>query len=392
MTRLAALAGAGVLVVAGLVAARLSDSRGEASAEIRGRGVRRGTPVVARLDLDASDSEEIIVVDGVDSPGGLSVTVASAGDSAPPVAGRYHVGTSVVEFRPLYPLVPGVAYRVRASGSLDTTLAVPRDKAAGGTIVTAVYPTADSLPMNLLKLYVHFSAPMRAGDAVSHIRLVDAAADTVVPDAFFRMGDELWDPSQTRLTVLFDPARIKRGLVPNAQLGLPLRSGRTYRLEIDPTWADAQGVALERGFVKQFTVVDPDRVAPSTRSWTVRPPAAGTREPLVVSFGEPMDQALALRLLVVRDAHRVTARGTASLGLREQQWQFVPDVSWSGGTWWVDVDTRLEDVAGNSLRRLFDADLRHAGDASAALNDTVSLGFLVQRRLASRQPHRRTGL
>ena len=56
--------------------------------------------------------------------------------------------------------------------------------------------------------------------------------------------DELWDPSQTRLTVLFDPARIKRGLVPNAQLGLPLRAGRRYRLEIDSAWPDAQGVAL----------------------------------------------------------------------------------------------------------------------------------------------------
>ena len=114
--------------------------------------------------------------------------------------------------------------------------------------------------------------------------------------------------------------------------------------------------------------------------WSIQSPAAGTRDPLVISFGEPMDEALALRLLVVRDAHHSPVRGAASLSPREEIWRFVPDLPWTVGTWFVDVDTRLEDVAGNNLRRLFDADLRRATDAPAGVGDTVSLEFVVRPR------------
>jgi hypothetical protein len=308
------------------------------------------------------------------------VHVASASDSAPALAGRYRVTRGTLEFLPTYPLVRGLAYRVSSVRlAIDTTFSLPRAPSTHVAVVTAMFPSADTLPMNLLKLYIHFSAPMRAGEAERRVRLIDAAADTVIPDPFFRPQDERWDAAQTRLTVLFDPARIKRGLVPNAQLGLPLRAGRRYRLIVDREWPTADGGELDHEFTKEFTVVDPDRVAPDARTWSLRAPRSGTRDTLTIAFGEPMDQALVERVIVVRDAGGRPVTGVAHSDGRETLYRFVPDHAWSAESYSIDIDTRLEDVAGNNLRRLFDADLRRPGDSPRDVGDMVQLRFDARR-------------
>jgi len=112
--------------------------------------------------------------------------------------------------------------------------------------VAEVYPTADSLPMNLLRMYVQFSAPMTVGDdAEKRIHLLDEKG-AIVDKAFLIAagGQELWDPDHTRLTIFFDPGRIKRDLTPHEALGLPLREGRSYSLTIDSTLRDAHGLSL----------------------------------------------------------------------------------------------------------------------------------------------------
>ena len=64
---------------------------------------------------------------------------------------------------------------------------------------------------------------------------------------FVEIQQELWDTNNTRLTVLFDPGRIKRGVLPNEQLGPPIVDGKHYTLLIDRGWQDARGVPLARG-------------------------------------------------------------------------------------------------------------------------------------------------
>ena len=112
--------------------------------------------------------------------------------------------------------------------------------------VAEVYPTADSLPMNLLRMYVQFSAPMTVGDdAEKRIHLLDEKG-AIVDKAFLIAagGQELWDPDHTRLTIFFDPGRIKRDLTPHEALELPLREGRSYSLTIDSSLRDAHGLSL----------------------------------------------------------------------------------------------------------------------------------------------------
>ena len=96
--------------------------------------------------------------------------------------------------------------------------------------VVAVHPTRPRCPRNLLRFYVHFSAPMSEGFVAGYVHVVDAAhrrdrrTERSLP-----MDPELWDPRPDALTVLFDPARIKRGLAPHREAGYPLHEGATRR-------------------------------------------------------------------------------------------------------------------------------------------------------------------
>ena len=88
-----------------------------------------------------------------------------------------------------------------------------------------MYPSTDELPVNQLKLYVHFSSPMSEGWAARAVRVRRADNDEPLEGVFLAMEPELWDRERRRLTLLLDPGRIKRGLVPNAEAGYPLIQG-----------------------------------------------------------------------------------------------------------------------------------------------------------------------
>jgi hypothetical protein len=232
------------------------------------------------------------------------------------------------------------------------------------TVVEGIYPTADRLPANLLRFYVVFSEAMRIGESHTRLRLVDDAG-RVVRGAFLELEEELWDPSRRRLTVLLDPGRIKRGLRANLESGAPLVDGRRYRLEIDAAWRDGHGRPLRRAATKRFTAVAADRTAPDLGRWVVLAPAssassAGAPEPLVLQFPESLDRALLASALTVEDDTGGKVRGAVEVGEAERTWRFTPHGAWATGRHRVCVEAELEDVAGNSLRRLFDTDLTRA--------------------------------
>jgi hypothetical protein len=195
---------------------------------------------------------------------------------------------------------------------------------------------------------------MEPGSSHEHVRLLDETGRPV-EDAFLRVDDELWDPERRRLTLLFDPGRVKRGVRANLEMGSPLIDGHRYRLVIDPAWQDARGAALASGYDKEFAASAADRESPDPARWTVAAPAAGAREPLRVSFGEPLDHALVARMLTVESGGRAV-RGDVIVVSGDSVWAFTPTSPWEAGTYSVRVDAHLEDVAGNSVARVFDAD------------------------------------
>src|SRR6201999_148754 len=139
----------------------------------------------------------------------------------------------------------------------------PRRNAVPTARVLNVYPSGDVLPSNQLRLYIYFSAPMSRGEAAQYIHVLDdKGKDLVGSRGIFLPGEELWDPAFQRLTMTFDPGRIKRGLTSNQTIGPPITEGRHYRLVIDREWPDARGVPIIEGFTKNFTGGPAERIPP----------------------------------------------------------------------------------------------------------------------------------
>jgi hypothetical protein len=98
---------------------------------------------------------------------------------------------------------------------------------------------------------------------------------------------------------------------------------------------------------------------PNPEDWLLTPPRAGSIDAVAVTFSEPLDFALTRRALTVVDADGNVVPGSVDVAESERQWRFVPFEPWSSASYSVLVDRRLEDLAGNNLTRLFDADLSH---------------------------------
>jgi hypothetical protein len=298
-----------------------------------------------------------------------------AGDSIGlPMLGTYSISNDTLRFVPRFPPIRGTRYTARFNGgafNAKTGATLPaivsdavwtREAPAGAptTSVEEVYPTADSVPMNLLRIYVQFSAPMTVNDRVNdHIRLVDETGVAVDKAFLIPTGDqELWDPAHTRLTLFLDPGRIKRDLVPHDALGLPIRDGHSYTLTIDSTLRDAVGLALTHPFTKHFRVGPIDRTLPRTPTWRIGMPKAGTTDPLAIDFPEPLDHALVQRMLTVKRAsgngNDISLSGRVTTSDHDRRWTFTPDKPWEKSAYYVNVDTELEDLAGNNLKHLFD--------------------------------------
>jgi hypothetical protein len=213
---------------------------------------------------------------------------------------------------------------------------------------------------------------MSRGEAWKRIHLLDEGG-MPIKGAFLEIDQELWDPELRRLTVLFDPGRIKRDLAPNLQMGVPIVGNRKYAIAVDRDFLDARGVPLAEAFRKPFRGGPADRIPPDPARWRISPPHAGSQKPRLVQFPKPLDYALLQRALeVIGPAGPV--RGTIGLAREEMDWVFTPAEAWKGGEYRLAIDTTLEDLAGNRIGRAFD---RNEGDRKLAPEGKVVLRFQV---------------
>ncbi len=307
---------------------------------------------------------------------GAVLAVYTGPADSPALLGAYTVEAGTLEFRPRFPFAAGVRYRAvfrspEGGAPIEKIFEGPARAAVSPARVQSVYPSGDVLPSNILRLYVYFSAPMSRGEAAAHLRLLDSAGKALA--GVFLPGEELWDPAGRRLTMTFDPGRIKRGLTSNEAMGPPIAEGRTYTLAIDRQWPDARGVPMTEDFRKVFRGGPAERIPPDPSTWRITPPKAGESGVLTVSFPKPMNYALLQRMLVVSGPRGVVS-GTVSTGPDEKEWRFVPRDRWAADDYRVVVDTAIEDLAGNHIGQAFDIDVfqRVTEHISAA---TISLPF-----------------
>jgi len=287
----------------------------------------------------------------------MAVTVGDA----PPMAGRLVREGDDVCFLPRFAFVDGTTYAVVVGGAEPVALERPRPDRPSTTKVLDIRPSAREVPRNLLRLYVQFSAPMREGCAAAHVRLVDDAGHELA-GALLPTEYELWDARRCRLTVLLDPARIKRGLIANRQAGYPLRRGSSFRVVVDDGFCDARGDPLRHGAERGYQVGEDERRRVVPEDWIVTVPSSDTVEPLEIGFRRALDHALLGRCLHVVGPDGRLVDGRQDLGPEERSWRLAPLAPWAPGPHRLVVDPTLEDLAGNSVRRVFDRDLTRPED------------------------------
>lgn len=285
----------------------------------------------------------------VRAPGAQSLQVFVEGSDVPLLGETRREGADLV-FAPRFPFKPGVRYRVVVDGAARA-FALPAPPPGPSTELVTVYPTSDVLPENQLKFYLQFSAPMARGEAYRRVALLEGGRRKVeLP--FLEIGEELWDRSGTRLTLLFDPGRIKSGLKPREEEGPALENGKSYVLVVDAGWLDAAGRPLKAEHRKAFRVGPADETQPDPKRWALDVPRAGTSDPLALRFDEPLDAGLLARVLAVEGLD-----GRVEIDQGETRWRFFPAAPWKAGAHAVVVDVILEDRAGNNLERPFEVDV-----------------------------------
>lgn len=301
----------------------------------------------------------------------------SVSDSAPGILGTYAVTGDTLRFTPQFALDPGREYIVRfdpahlpgtagsgtsAAAPIVATVGTPAKHVVPSTTVARVFPSGDTVPENLLRMYVEFSAPMGRPSGITHMKLLDAAGDEI-EGAFLPLDYEFWDPAHTRFTAFLDPGRVKSGILPNKQMGRALDTGRAVTLVISREWRDQHGLPLKDDYRRTIRVGPPATKPIDPRAWHIMAPAAGGRQALVVTFPKALDRGLLMRALGVTRAGAPMA-GDVAVEDGETKWIFTPREPWQpGGHDLLALDI-LEDPAGNQIGKAFEVDNFDAVDKS----------------------------
>jgi len=320
------------------------------------------TTAPSRVNVPVTGADRVVVESDLITPGSvpehvLAIYVMHDGIQADhPVQGRYVLRAPVVEFTPLYPFGTGQAYQIEIAGRPRRTFTLARRAPQTQPRVMDIFPTAPRIPRNTLRLHVGFSAPMQRQRAREFLRLFDDDGRDITA-IIVDLGQELWSPDSTRLTVLLDPGRAKRGIHATREPGPVLTEDRTYNLVVGAGWPAATGAPLTAGRSRTFEIGPAQRAPLDDHAWILSAPAASSRDPVLLDFGRTMDMAtLSNRISVVdTDGHAIA--GTVAICHGEQRWSFKPTQRWAALTHELVVDADLEDIAGNRVGEALDHDV-----------------------------------
>jgi len=131
---------------------------------------------------------------------------------------------------------------------------------------------------------------------------------------------------------------------------------------VEGSFRDAAGRPLLAAAERRYQVGAAVRAKVDPGVWQITPPPPSSRERLTVDFDRPLDRALLEHSLTVAAEDGTEIPGHAAIAPGERRWSFAPDQPWRPGAHELIVDALLEDLAGNSLARVFDRDLTRLAD------------------------------
>ena len=184
---------------------------------------------------------------------------------------------------------------------------------------------------------------------------------------FLPLQPELWNAKRDILTLWLDPGRIKRALGPNQTLGSPLKASQSYQINISAAWKDQNGYQMQHAFTKKYIAKEATRTKPDPHTWKINTPKPYSRDTLRIAFERPMDFVLSRECISVYRDNRIS--GEVNLQDDQRIWLFTPDEYWAPGSYQIKIESRMEDLAGNNLQRLFDEEISEQKQAQESQLD-----------------------
>ena len=219
--------------------------------------------------------------------------------------------------------------------------------------ILKIYPESDTLPSNILRMYITFSTPMGLEDPYDFLRLEHINGHEI-RESFVEIKQGLWNTNRTRLTLLFHPGRIKRGIGPHMTLGPVFKGGESYRLSVAREWKNNVGTPLGTLYSKTIHIRKAERTRISPEDWQKILPKRNTIKPLILPTDRILDHALVSRLIHVEDATGSSVAGEVCFNSGKQGVEFWPEDEWSAGRYYLMIDPGLEDISGNTILNAFD--------------------------------------
>jgi len=292
------------------------------------------------------------------------------------ILGDFTTKDGITSFTPIIPFSSGKEYVVYSNYGLMSSFVIQSFENEL-TEILAIYPSTDNVPENLLKIYIIFSQPMEeVGKALDHIKVINTKTDEEVK-VFLDLQPELWNKDHTQLTLWLDPGRIKTGLIPNRESGLPILKGNIYKIIIDKNWKAANGQRLDKDYVKQLNVEERDAAKPDPDLWTLELPKVNTKNPLAITFTEALDAILLKESFNILDNEGAEVEGNFTFIENETVLIFKPINYWNKGFYNILVELKLEDVAGNNLKHLFDQDITDKNISTNSSETFEQLSFEI---------------
>jgi hypothetical protein len=307
---------------------------------------------------------------GKDSIKQVLKVVLSGDPTKTPVMGAYTLNENDFLFEPLIPFTRDMKYEVYAHDRKIWDFGVFQPDTGFAPAVKAVYPKLDTVPENLLKIYIEFSQPMTEGRSAQYVALIKNDSDTL-PDVFLDLQPELWNENRTVLTLWLDPGRIKRDLQPNLRLGAPLHAKDSYKFFVSQAWRNAQGRALDHSFTWPFTTAARNETSPDPNKWKLTLPSTSTQEAMWILFDKPLDHFLSGECIRIKDASGKLVNGEIALLPEDRGCRFSPAQPWVAGKYDIVIDSKLEDLCGNNLNRPFDRDITKTKTPSVQTYHTI---------------------
>lgn len=322
-------------------------------------------------DIALLDSE------GMEGAGEL-LTLYMVVDNVPatiPVAGTYRMKKNELSFTPLYTLGHDTEFEIRYKNK-NNTIATKRFHTlkhhmdGEKTHVTTMYPLADTIPYNTLFFHVRFDHTMMNDKrAYRHVKVYD---DKGAERTNAWRQKSFWLDSGRLLVLMIHPGRVKNGIHYESPL---FDSGRYYTINIGRDIQDMNGNAIKEEYTRRYYVKGEDRQSPKANINKAILPGHGTKQPVILSFSEGMDNASVLAGITVADAKRIPVPCTVREKGMDNTFSITPLQPWVKGTYTLLLKSAVYDFSANRINRRFE--ITDVSEIETDKNDTV-LEFIVK--------------